>query len=275
MSDKLKTCVVCGNEISAGEKTCSHCGAPKPSANKASKKLVPCKSCANEVYIAAKACPHCQAKYPGHGKNLRPFQIGCLSVIGFFVLLAILGSLVEDSSKSTENAVNVDVSQTKPYETILKEDNSVSNRSHLSWSIISPEADTFEERAHTVMNAAMCLQSTTGCDVATVWLEASPMLAGKGFLLAKATYAADGKGYEGDEDSYRWRWQVAAFAKKVEPTSIQVAELWHTYRGDYLQEDGSLDEGGLKSFIAKDLNIAPTAVRLPLFTLDEHVVSNQ
>ncbi|MEN6475661.1 MAG: zinc-ribbon domain-containing protein [Syntrophaceae bacterium] len=48
--------------------------------------LKKCKECGNEVSTKADKCPHCGAKVKGN--------IGCLGLIGIFILIGMFGSQV-------------------------------------------------------------------------------------------------------------------------------------------------------------------------------------
>lgn len=95
----------------------------------------------------------------------------------------------------------------KPYHVFHRGDFSFAGRSRVEWWITAPEAKTFDDRGRTAMQAAIDLQKESRAHVVSIWLEASPTVAGKGQQLATALYAPDGGGLSGDQG---WRWQIEA-----------------------------------------------------------------
>jgi hypothetical protein len=67
-----------------------------------------CRECGKEVSTDAKACPHCGAKDPSgeQARRGKKAGIGCLSVIGICVLIAIFGPGNSGSSSNTTGTIN-------------------------------------------------------------------------------------------------------------------------------------------------------------------------
>jgi cell division protein FtsW (lipid II flippase) len=95
----------------------------------------------------------------------------------------------------------------KPYRVFHRSDFSFPGRTRVEWWIMSPEAKTFEERGRTAMQAAIDLQKDSRAHVVSIWLEASPNIAGTGQQLATAMYAPDSGGLSGTQG---WKWQIEA-----------------------------------------------------------------
>ena len=88
---EMAYCTSCGGEISQGGSYCQHCGTPL-------------------VKAAANIDTNAQLRQKGDGgrKILKRAGIGCGGLIGFFVVLIIIGAIVgssDDNENSAENLV--------------------------------------------------------------------------------------------------------------------------------------------------------------------------
>jgi len=174
-----------------------------------------------------------------------------LAVI-FFILFVI--TMPESTShKDTE----IKDSQSKGYSIIIESDASTAERNRKEIYILSPEATTFEELAHTAMQAAIDYRKKTKADVVSVFIELSKESARNGMPLAVARYAPDGKGYYSDT----WIWQVHAVKEYPSEQIKQVAELWYKNKAKF-QRDGMTDEKALEKYIANELKIKESDVLL-------------
>lgn len=179
--------------------------------------------------------------------------------ISIWIVIGILVAVVLFAPSSS----GPDISKAKPYSVFNQKDLSVVGRNRLEWWIQSPEAKSFEERAQTAMKAAIDLQKKNAADFVNVWLEINPTLAGKGYQLAIARYAPDGKGISGTEEL---KWEVEAADVSTDSQEIAIGDLWYKNRDSFLRPDGLVDEPRIMVFIAKKLHISPDQVHLPWFT---------
>lgn len=137
-----------------------------------------------------------------------------------FLLFVVLGLLIivanvpkEATKQRAEQAEPVAKPSGKPYSVISNKDVGMPDRSKFEWRIVSPEAKTFDERALTVMKAAEELRQKQMVQVARVFLEPDEASAGKGYAVASAVFAIDGKGFSGIENK---KWEVLATKEKSE-----------------------------------------------------------
>jgi len=123
-------------------------------------------------------------------------------ILGFAVvaMLIVIGNL-----PGKKNLPSPGAPAAKDYTVISSKDIGMADRSKYEWRITAPGAVTFEERALTVMKAAEELRQKQMIQVARVILEPNRDQAGKGFAVAIAMYAIDGKGFTGAENK---KWEV-------------------------------------------------------------------
>ena len=146
-----------------------------------------------------------------------------LLVIGYLLtlLLLLLTQLADREIKPSKNKNKI-----PSYEVLLIEDKSSPTRSRLQVSIVAPEALTARDRARVAMNAAKQIQASQVSEdpdkpkyeYVSVVLEASAKNVGKGFTLAEAEYAPDGRGRQGvmsDDPSNLWKWSVSSSKARV------------------------------------------------------------
>ncbi len=161
-----------------------------------------------------------------------------------------------------------DISKAKPYSIIGKDDISTPSRKRISVHIITKENNlTFEEKAQTVMKAAMNIQQDTEAKIVTVFLEISKESSGEGRILASAKYSPDNGGYSGDQG---FTWEVRSSRKNPTAVQIKCLELWIKNRKDFQKDDGMTDEPRLVDYIADKLNISPEKVGIPTPLLDNY-----
>jgi|GEM_PF-2001890 len=197
------------------------------------------------------------------GKEKTPSSLGWQQwvTLGILVLALVaytLGGEDTPNAKSSppSHQLNVDLSQAKTYTVIGKDDFSFSTRSRLSWFITSP-ANTAEERAQTAMKAAMDLQSITGADLASAWIEIEPALAKQGNALAIAYYAPDNGGFSGDQN---WTWQVNASNDQVTDLQILIAKSWEQNKEKFRGQDGMIDEENLTTMLSDAIGVPPSEI---------------
>jgi hypothetical protein len=170
--------------------------------------------------------------------------------------------------------------QAKPYKVTGSVEMAPSNgRTARHWYIVS-ESSTFEEHAQTLVAAARDLHREHGLDLTQVTLYPSEALAGSGFRLAHAFYAADGRagqGLPGADPDYRATWSVLATRDEPSPTELRVAELWVALAPEYPSQDlwssCLVDEAALRTRISEELGLREESIQLPHLTLERWIES--
>lgn len=160
-----------------------------------------------------------------------------------------------------------DVSHEKAYTVVREEQFDALGRTKREWCIIS-DAATPDQRAHTAIKAAIDLQLKTHSDYVIVWLEPTPELIRKGYSLACAQYAPDGKGKAGYQD---WAWKVQTSDTQLSVQDINIAKAWEKYR-DKFQATGQTDESKLAAHISRELGIPISKIHLPFISLYSYPV---
>lgn len=158
--------------------------------------LMTCKVCQREVARSARTCPHCGAVNPGVNTAK-----GCLLIVIFGAILGVSVWFFSDSGHGPE----VVGGTARDYEITQREDNSYKERTRLRWYIVSDAAKTFEDRAATVIKAAVDLRLESFPDEAYVLMDISKDLSAKGYVVATADYVPNRK------DA---RWEVKAIDQK-------------------------------------------------------------
>lgn len=178
-----------------------------------------------------------------------------------FILLLCLSILACSSPK-------IETPHAKGYSIVLTNDFSFPGRKRIGISIVAENNElSFEEKAQTVMKAAMDIQEKHSAQMVSVLMEYSKESSGIGFVSAKAEYSPDNGGYSGDQN---YTWNVES--TRSNPTKLQIdsLKLWGAHRNSF-KNDGMVDEPKLKAFIAKQLRIDPGDVDLPFITLERYL----
>ncbi|MCG3173057.1 MAG: hypothetical protein GMKNLPBB_01233 [Myxococcota bacterium] len=168
-------------------------------------------------------------------------------------LVRLDGETVPDSPRPATPSIPTEPHLAFPYKPVKSRDHSVAGRSRYEWRVIS-EAATAEERAHTVMKVALDLQKNTDAQAVMVALEPSPELAGKGFELATAVFAPDGKGWTGKEQGKNWI--VDATGETLDRKSVKAASTWYDVHKKFTNRKGVTDENKLNLYVAKKHRIS-------------------
>jgi hypothetical protein len=170
-------------------------------------KLVECKTCKLKVDPSAKTCPNCGAKNPDiNGRQ------GCLGILVFAIFFAgFMANSEKQETKTSEQSesqksepvAQAEQSNTNPpeikggtakgYEVVSADDLSNGYRKRHRWFIVSDAAQTFEDRAATVIKAAIDLKKQTRTQEAFIVMDISKEFAGKGEVVAMADYIYDSK----------------------------------------------------------------------------------
>lgn len=163
----------------------------------------------------------------------------------------------------------------KPYEIVGSVDEHPSNgRTARHWDIVS-DANTFEERAQTVVKAATDLYHQYGLDLTDVTLYPSKSLVKSSYYWASAFYAADGKagqGLRGANPHYRAAWGVLATRDTLAATRLKVAELWTQLAPEYPSKNPlsscATDLVALRARIARELHVDVATIQDPFPKLE-------
>lgn len=145
----------------------------------------------------------------------------CLLFVVLGLLVIIANVPKEVGKQGAQQADPVTKPLGKPYSVISQNDIGMADRSKYEWRIIAPEAVTFDERALTVMKAAEELRQKQMVQVARVFLEPDQAAAGKGYAVATAVFAIDGKGFSGAENK---TWEVSATKEKPELAAVSMVK---------------------------------------------------
>lgn len=127
------------------------------------------------------------------------------------VLLVIVIINLPAEIERQKHLAQTEAPTAQPYTVISIKDIGTFDRSRLEFRIIAPGANSFEERALTVMKAAEDLRREKMVQVSRVFLEPNEKESGQGLALASALYAIDGQGFSGVEGK---QWEVEATGEK-------------------------------------------------------------
>jgi hypothetical protein len=180
-------------------------------------------------------------------------------VLGLVILAIIAPILLSSCSGEPENAP--EHSKGRPYELIEQSDLSVAGRERREFKIYSPGSSTIDELAHTSMGAALYYQDAIEAAVTYVRLYQTKDAIDADLPGALVDYAPDGRGNSGDQD---WTWKVSTLSVQINSLELKVKKSWEANKHKFIESDGLVNEEELTSFIANQLNIPVSAVKLPV-----------
>jgi hypothetical protein len=125
------------------------------------------------------------------------------TIISFIIASYAVGT--SDDGKPATQQTAQQPQQAKPYQVLKEKDTSTIDRSRREAWIYSADARSTDERAKTVMQAAIDLRNKYTAHSVWVFLEPDAKTSGKGDAVASAVYAPDGLGYSGAEHE---KWSV-------------------------------------------------------------------
>ncbi len=181
-------------------------------------------------------------------KPIRNIAIGLWIFLGLIFIITLF--IPQDQ---------IDISKAKAYKIVGRGDFSFPGRERLEWFIVS-DAKTKEERAQTVIKAAIELQEESGADVVNIMLEPDSDLVKLGYTLAIADFAPDKCGYSGNKG---WEWRVESSVDQFSEDDIIIARIWRNNKEKFRSADGGVDEEKLKQFISDQRNISIEQVVIP------------
>jgi len=156
------------------------------------------------------------------------------SLLGIGLLLILLLVLLTHLTELKKHSKSIK-SRIPSYEVLIIEDKSIPTRSRLEVSIFAPEATTARDRARVAMNAAKQIQSSQISgdpenplyEYVSVILEASDDPTVKGFPIAEAEYAPDGRGRQGimsEDPSNQWKWNVRSSKSQINIEDVRTIQ---------------------------------------------------
>jgi len=137
---------------------------------------------------------------------------------------------------------------------------------------ITSDAKTYDEMAQTCILAAKDLSKKYRDDLVEVMLVPDKQLCGKGVCYASAVYARDTKGFLGAPGSdpamdHKWEWRVSSAESCFSEKELKMALLWYGHMKDFPSKDVlsslSYDRKDLTEYVAREMNIAVSEVKLP------------
>lgn len=188
--------------------------------------------------------------------------------LGFIVVVFALGMLDKNTKPDTSKAV--------PYVISKVTDKKTFNRRRVNVDISIPQfnQNTPEQFAQTAIQAAWdsfekLEEEIPDNDIKVITVRVLPTT---NTVLAKATFAIDKKGWDGNTNL---EWNVATLDRKVPPKEyFQTEKLWMVMRKDYQVPDGvggtMTDEEALRKAIAKKLGIPVDMAHLPIVSMSEY-----
>lgn len=206
--------------------------------------------------------PSCVLRW---GNTNRRTVLISYSLFFLFFTICLIVSVV--GSEHKKHSV-IDHKLAAEYKVASIEDVSFAGRKRLSFSITSKDSleksgnEGFHVRAHTAIKAAIELQRKYKCDVAFVILEINKSLSGKGYSIARASFAPDNGGTSGKDG---WTWEVYSSKTPVRNDELLVLNKWYEFRSKF-QSDGMTDEPALKAYLAQKLNLPEEKITLPWFS---------
>ena len=142
--------------------------------------------------------------------------------------------------------------------------------------IMSPEANTLQDRADTAKQAALDVVALTDAKAVSIFLLPNEKFVGSGYHFATVRHYTDGCGNSGaPRDCNGKEWEV--WASKVQLTELQLRIAEEIYApnppASVLDEFGLPDEEKLKKYIAKKLKIKVSDVEKNLIYLEPEQIN--
>ncbi|WP_265822573.1 DUF4875 domain-containing protein [Geovibrio ferrireducens] len=227
--------------------------------------LVKCKTCGHEISHNAKTCPNCGEKHPV------PIPKGCLQIIlAIIIIMGLIGFC------SSDDKVGYTKGTVQDYSEMLIDDVSIPNRKRAKVFIYS-KANTLEDRAATVIDAAIKYQNEYGFDTVSIIMRCENVL--ESGTCAYANYTPDRKGNSGEDKSEKW--VVQSSAEIPSELQEQTSKLWYQNRdrfiesklitfpnGNSFMDDNHLNEDALKNFIANRLEVNKEQLSMAYYSLE-------
>ncbi len=151
---------------------------------------------------------------------------------------------------------------------ILKDaDAGVAGRDRRSIHMIT-SAETKADRTYVMRETAKEAFLEYKVDVVWVKLEVMPETMGSGLLYGNLTYCPDRKGNSGSDNVPVW--QIAVTDRVLSEQELEISRLWEIHRERFIHPtERYVVEEQLKAFIAEEMGIPVSEVRLPYIVLDK------
>ena len=167
------------------------------------------------------------------------------------------------------------LNEAKDYKVMRRVDASI-GRTRYVLNISSPDAKTFEERAHTALKAAIEIQKQTGANVVAARLfiyglnEVTPLEV-MPVAVARAEYSGDGKDWSGSGKLRNGNWEVMASSLQITEPQLAIAKIWEDNDQNFQIDDGQggmqTDEKRLRKLIGKKLKMSESEVHTAIFEM--------
>lgn len=187
--------------------------------------------------------------------------MGRLCKIKVLVVAVVVFGLIPfgcSSSQEEAKAHLPDVSKAAPYRVLGEKTWSLMDAERGTVFISSPGAVGFEERAHTVMKAALDLSEQYGLDDTEVLLASDERLLERGTQYARAVYRKDKAKLPGQDT-----WTVTSSDDVLSEKELAIAKLWYENSDRFETKEGYTDHERLNEFIAKQMSMRAEEVELP------------
>ncbi len=205
---------------------------------------------------------------------------GCFStviwLVSFVVLLALgIGmGIIDETEDDPQNESKINIPTEQALDFIVYD---LGTGMGIGEMVIFSEAKTFEERAHTTLNAAIKHLEQEDVDfVRACHLSfGHKILVGTGSCIAIAEYFRTDRDHRyKNKDLKHGNWEVRAYRGEVDQIKSMTKVMWYMHRDKYQIEDdlGSYtDEPALKKAISEMLKgkLKPEDITLPYYPLED------
>lgn len=196
-----------------------------------------------------------------------------LRILTLVLAIVIYNSIDTISNELTRPPVSDDrripsVQSARVYRILSERDVSTASRTKKELTIFSHSANR-DERAHTVMQAALDAQQLSGSHFVSVHLVPSPDLAGSLMhSLASADYSPDGRGLNGEEGC---RWYVLSGDLHLSPGEIALLEKFETQKWTDRRGGGFPETRSIVRAVAREMKLPTEEVERTLNRTGERI----
>ena len=178
------------------------------------------------------------------------------SVVAVMLCLIVFGCDV--SKEAPRQQPSLDVSKAAPYRVLGKKTWGFMNAERGTIFIFAPDAAGFDQRAQTVMKAALDLSAQYGLDDTEVLLLSDEKLLERGTQYARAVYRNDKARLPGQD-----AWEVTTSDDVLTEKELAVVRLWYGNADRFNTKEGYTDHERLNKFIARQMHMREDEVDLP------------
>jgi len=175
------------------------------------------------------------------------------------IAISIVALIALSCSHKEEAKSQLDVSKAAPYRILGKKTWHFMNAERGTIFIESPNLTGVEERAHTVMKAALELGEQFKLDDIEVMLVPNDRLVERGLHYARAVYKNE-RAKLPSQDT----WKVMSSDDVLSEKDIAMAELYLKNADKFVTKEGYTDHDRLVRFIAKQMKVPEEEAGLPV-----------